>query len=53
MTETEPEFEPDTEPDGTDGISEEDAVEVLEEEPHPVEEYVDSERREDLDEEQS
>lgn len=52
MTDFEPEIEPTTELDPADGIYEGDAVEVLEEEePNPVEEYVDSERREDLEDE--
>lgn len=52
MTEFEPEIEPTTEVDPSDGIYEGDAVEVLEdEEPHPTEEYVDAERREELDDE--
>lgn len=50
MTEFEPEIEPTTEVDPSDGIYEGDAVEVLEdEEAHPTEEYVDAERREELD----
>ncbi len=52
MTEFEPEIEPTTEVDPTDGIYEADAVEVLEdEEPHPVEDYVDAERRAEPDDE--
>ena len=53
MTDFEPEDAATTEIDPADGIYEGDAVEVLEEEePKPVEDYVDAERREDLDDEE-
>ena len=53
MTDFVPNNTPTTEIDPADGIYEGDAVEVLEEEePKPVEDYVDAERREDLDDEE-